>query len=705
MTQSAIVKIHYSAAELASLKLNDLPSTRDGIRLLAERAAWPSIEVTGRGGIRREYAPPPAVMTQIRARAAQQLLAATHGTSVAPSGGTQRDLLPRDLNDKQRQRETARKAVLNAVEKLVAQCRISKESAIAVLRADAAREPAGTAAMMLQAAEDERGRKKQDGADDRIPSIRTIKRWFAQDKQHALAPKKREKDYTVPSWAAAFLGVYQVPQKPSVELAYKAFAAGWDGDPAELPSVHVVRRFLAKIGNVSIEAGRQGPRKLRSMQAFIRRDTSKLLPNDIWTADGHTFDAEVAHPFTGKPFRPEITMVIDLATRMAVGVSIDLAESSLAILECLQSGWLQYGVPAILYTDNGAYKSKIFTDKAVGILGRVGVTPEFRAPYSSQAGGAIERPHRTIWVDAAKKLPTYMGADMDPEAKLRSFKITRKQIAEGATPTGLLAWPIFIGMVHQEIADYNNRPHSAFGRKKSPAQVWLEHVSAGWEPVALNDAEVGHLCRPREMRKVLRCEIALYNNRYFSNALEEFHGEEVQVGYDVMNPDQVWVYDLDGRPICTAQWNANKRDYMPMSRVEQAREQRAAGRIARAQDKIDDALAERNGRPALELDAPVILPGFAPMTRESLNQKAAEMVLVRAEVAPANVGSSWENMDGPARYHAWLELDQRINQGEELTAEEATRHRMYQKSTQFKVVRSQFEANKNASEVGLARVG
>lgn len=47
-----------SAADIAKLGLSGLPSTRDGVRLRAEREGWYSEEKTGLGGIRRVYAIP-----------------------------------------------------------------------------------------------------------------------------------------------------------------------------------------------------------------------------------------------------------------------------------------------------------------------------------------------------------------------------------------------------------------------------------------------------------------------------------------------------------------------------------------------------------------------------------------------------------------------------------------------------------------------
>ncbi|MCW3528635.1 hypothetical protein K6Y52_38335, partial [Burkholderia cenocepacia] len=109
----------------------------------------------------------------------------------------------------------------------------------------------------------------------------------------------------------------------------------------EVPSIHQVRRFLDKLGAVTLQTGRMGSRELKTMLPFIRRTFDKLLPNDIWSGDGHTFDAEVQHPLHGRPFRPEITSIIDVATRRAVGISLDLAESSFAVLDALSTGVLK----------------------------------------------------------------------------------------------------------------------------------------------------------------------------------------------------------------------------------------------------------------------------------------------------------------------------------------------------------------------------
>lgn len=142
-----------------------------------------------------------------------------------------------------------------------------------------------------------------------------------------LAPKQRAT--TIPVWAAALLKVWGQPQKPTLTAALELLPNYLDENVA-CPSYAQAYRFLnEKVGNVDVQKGRMGSRELKNIKGFIRRDTSNLFATDVYTADGHCFDAEIAHPIHGKPFRPEITSIIDVATRRIVGWSVDLSENGI----------------------------------------------------------------------------------------------------------------------------------------------------------------------------------------------------------------------------------------------------------------------------------------------------------------------------------------------------------------------------------------
>ncbi|MBA5605864.1 Mu transposase C-terminal domain-containing protein [Duganella sp. FT3S] len=623
-----IVKQHYSAAELASYALSSVPTTRAALRVKAERERWPFVEVAGQGGIRREYTPPPSVLKEISDKAMKSVVAAVEPRRIKVGPENQ---IPLIATESQALVADARKGVLLALQTLMNRSGYAmKKAARVMLEMAQSGEANPQLVAMLKAARDGRGRQSPDG----LPSVRSLIRFVEYDRSSALTPRHRGRDMSVPDWAPTFLGYYQKPEKPTVEHAYRMFATEWAASQAGgMPSIWQVRRFLDKVGKVTLEMGRMGSHEIKSIKPFIRRTFDTLLPSDVYTADGHRFDAEVQHPLHGQPFRPEITSVLDVATRRAVGWSVGLAESAFAVLDALRDAVVNGGIPAILYVDNGSgYKNELMTDAGTGLMARLGTEMINSLPYNSQARGIIERSHKTIWVNAAKQLPGYIGHDMDRQAKLNTFKLSRKAIkAQKAGETvamPLIGWPGFVEFCKLKVDEYNNSPHRSLakitdpttGRRRhmSPNEAWELAVAKGFEPHTVPDDELRPLFRPQVLRTVHRGEIEVFGNRYASKYLEEFHTDQMRIGYDIHDPEKVWVYDPDGRFVCTAELNGNSRSYIAPSVTDRARDKRLDAKIKRLDVKHDTALRERHGAPALENMESVHIPGFINMTRDEL---------------------------------------------------------------------------------------
>lgn len=599
------MKKHYSVDELFEMELAGLPSSKTGLRKRIETQLWSYIEVPGKGGKngkRREYAPPAEVMAQIKAKATEKLLAET---APAPLPVVAKPALPAvadtafSSTQAQRDCEGARMAVLNAVERLMAESDVSKEAAMTTLLTQAKLPGYEHLAKMFALATDGRG------GSGGLPSSRTIKRWFERRDRHALAPKAVQADMAMPAWLPLFLKFYRQPTKPSVPMAYEAFlhALAAENPLAKVPSIHAVRRALGKVGKVALQEGRKGPRELKNDLPFTRREFLHLPPAAIYTADGHTFDAEVLNPLSGKPFRPEITTVVDVATRRCVGWSVGLAESRFTVLEALSHA-SRTAIGAVWYVDWGkGFENLMMTDQATGLMGRLGMTMKHSRAYNSQAKGASERSHN-IFTRAAKKLATYVGKDMDAEARKAMFHWTRKGIKlhGKVIQSPIQTWDDFKAFIEAEIEAYNNRPHRSLlkftdaagqSRYMTPNEMWALKVREFGEPPKVADDEVAYLFRPQIMRTVRRGEISLFNNVYFSNLLEEFNGETLRVGYDVQDAQWVWVYDDAGRLICRAEWHGNSTSYMPESVIEQALDKRNDEALKRVEQKRENVLAER----------------------------------------------------------------------------------------------------------------
>jgi putative transposase len=344
--------------------------------------------------------------------------------------------------------------------------------------------------------------------------------------------------------------------------------------------------------------------------------------------------------------------------------------------------------------DNGSgYKNKMMSDESTGLCGRLGITIKHSLPYNSQAKGVIERSHQTLWVALAKKLPSYVGAAMDRDARLEHFKLTRRALKQGGVMP-LVPWHIFVELVEAQITEYNARPHRAL-KKLSPNAKRAEFVAQGWAPDRVEAAEIDTLFRPRVERKLMRSEITLFNNIYFARELEEFHGETVHVAYDIHDASRIWVYLPEGQFLCCAEVNGNRQHYMPVPVIEQARQTRAKGRMGRIDAKRVEILEELHGHAPLVLEPGQVMVGgrVIDVVQQGSEVRAqepdalarsADTSVIEAEarvVAPAPVPRSERPAD--ENYADWLALDARIARGEEVSKEEKFWHLSYQRTAQF----------------------
>ena len=511
----------------------------------------------------------------------------------------------------QREILEARAAILSEIDQLV-ETGMSCSKAIARFVGDARKGllPAPVHRLMLQAnarsgikaAERIQGRAAPGipvtGTTGRTLSRSTLYLWLRKRALHglaALAPREVIRGPYVPVWASALLKLYAQPQKPSLQAVMEQLP---DHLPAgiSVPSYGQALRFLNRLTAQARVKGRVGDQGLKALKAYVMRDVSELWPGAVYAADGHRFDAEVAHPRHGRPFRPEITSVIDVYSRKLVGWSVALHEDTWGVLDAARHAFEASGLPDIWYVDNGkGFNNDRWDNDLTGFLARMGVSKRNSLPYNSQARGVIERLHQSLWVRSAKSLESFVGKHMDREARQGHYKLSRADIKHCGKTNRVLSWQDFLTWAQAQVDAYNSRPHSFLPRIRdkatfrrrpmTPAEAWQAGIEQHGALETLSADGEADLYRPYVRRTTRRALVSLFGNRYYHADLEAWHGEQLLVGYDIHDGSKVWVRDREERLIAVAPFEGNKHSFFPVDQLIQAREQKLKTRLNRLQHK------------------------------------------------------------------------------------------------------------------------
>ena len=438
------------------------------------------------------------------------------------------------------------------------------------------------------------------------------------------------------------------------------------------------RRALDKFGksheaNTALIKARFAPGAQRDAQLpFKFRDTIVLKANDVAMIDGHTFKAKVRHPDHGAPFAPELTVTLDAKTRMVTGWSVNLSENVRAVGDALRHAVGQWGVPAILYGDNGAGETAKQMDCPIdGFCARLGIDHRTGIAGKPQGHGGIERLWQTVGINCARNFATYQGKDVDggtfrkvaAELQKEQRAVRRAQqtgevvVLSNKVPT----WQQFIDAVEKAVHEYNHEhrhrklPKRADGKHMTPAEAWAADYKVE-EQVLLSQLELRMMFMPAVLRTAKRGQVTFFNQTYAAPELmrRDVDGHEVSVRYDIHDPSFVLVYTLGGEYVCEAKFEASRRDFFPTPVIDMAREKRVKAAVKRREQQIDLALRELQPtvQPAQfslpEPDAPflVVQPNAEALSPSLLPSSSTD------EVAQAASGRPF--FDAPSDRYEWL---------------------------------------------------
>lgn len=632
------LKTHYTAQELALLRLPGLPETRPGIAARAKKHQWISRSRSGRGG-GIEYSVdslPITAQEALRDQFYQSILTTISDDCEVPrknSSVKPRDelvlirqcpaLLEREvgsLTAKQKEIADARAVLAMEVEKL-RDAGMSRTAAVNYISIESRK---GTLpAHLLKAAEMANARK---GSSRAGVGTRSLQEWLTifestkpgVERMAMLAPGhlKAKKPEQI-TWLPAFLAHWRNRKGPSLREAYRDFQAEWavvyadqPAIAAICPSYDAVRRAMEKLPRREKARGRVSGSAALAYECFQKRDWSQMPVNGCWIADGKSLEMKVAHPDHGRPFTPELTLIIDGRTRFITGWSLALSESVIAVADAYRYAMRHFGKPLFVYSDNGGGETNKTLDADVtGIFSRLGIEHPTSIPGRPQSRGIIERLNKGVPRRVAMQFDTFSGDSADREhvritSRAIQSAVTAQENGRELTPVQraalgkLPSWQQLLDAIAEEVDAYNNgHEHRELpkrnGRHMTPAayrRTVLE--TEGDEIEYLTDVELREAFMPEMVRTAQRGWLRLFNNDYFSEELIQVDSEEVRVAFDIHDPQSVIVRRMDGSYVCSAIWNGNKRAAIPVSAMEVAQEKRRQRRLNRIEDKRQEIEAE-----------------------------------------------------------------------------------------------------------------
>lgn len=492
-----------------------------------------------------------------------------------------------------------------------------------------------------------------------LPSKATLKRYIEKAKTGdvaELAPGwvgRQRKEY---GWELRAQRLYASPQKRMRStVALMLRKEGW----SDATDSRVARYLRTLPSNATETApGRVGQHFYKqNIKPHVVRDASVLPVGLVYQGDGHTCDFYVAHPATGKPFRPELTPWLDVRSQYPVSWWLSESESAHTTLFSLSAALVDHDhVPAFAHTDPGSgFTARMIDHKVSGWLARFDIEAITALPGNARGKGLMEGWFHWFEERCGKQFETYCGHCRTDDALRRlEHNIARGKIY-------LPSWDEGVKAIRDYMESYKHTPKASLG-DRTPAEVWRE-----LERVPLvTPAEA--IVRPREIRKVVRWGVELHNRLYRAAELAQYEGREVLVEYSVANDAQVWILDKEGRWICDAVL-VQKQPWLPASRIEEAKQRRLEGQKKRLQRHLDEA--EARSRMPIET-ASLVQQIAAPVDVEAIQADVAEQIEQQAQHA-------WDTPEH--RFSRWLELDA---QRDSLSDHDAMWLRSYEGTSEFR---------------------
>lgn len=543
------MKQWYTAGELADLNLPSVPSTKRGVNLAADREDWRNRLAAdgsplarhrkGRGG-GWEYH---VSLLPEAARAALAARAITVGGDTSAQAARERGLArAAGLDSRPQRRAEARAALVQACRQYI------REGGLPVERG----------LFLFVEAYNAGELPVEDWITAAVPrtSRGSLRNWAKQLEGGGLArlagnygnrrgSGKIDADPAMRDLVEGMLQAY-----PHASSAHVMDALRARFPDAELPTLRSVQRYLQgwRAENAQVFAAVANPDAWRSRFLAAPGSAAEHVVrlNQVWE-----LDSTIADLMLSDGRRHAIIAAIDVHSRR-LKLLVDRTSRAAGIAALLRRALLDWGVPEIVKTDNGAdYTSRHVT----GVLAALDVAQQLCPPFAPDRKPFVERALKTFLHDLVELLPGFVGHNVAERQAIEARKSFADRLMKGgervdATQLSAAELQAFCDRWCAE--RYAHKPHGGL-KGRTPFEV-----AAGWQGgvrrIADERALDVLLSAPADdgWRTVRKKGIQLGGHWYDDPALGGLEGQRVRVLCDEADAGHLYVFDDAGRFVCKA---------------------------------------------------------------------------------------------------------------------------------------------------------
>ena len=234
--------------------------------------------------------------------------------------------------------------------------------------------------------------------------------------------------------------------------------------------------------------------------------------NDIWQAD----TSPVMRIKINNSSQPvHLLHIIDDASRLIVGYALSFADNAIVFQDTLKKAVKTFGIPKILYVDNG----KTYSNKQLSLIcANLGIQLIHAKPYSPRGKGKVERCFRTVQDKFFNTLDWNTFSDIDQLLNMYSDFLC---------------------------SSYQNSIHSALN--ESPRDRFIKDFD---NIKRKSDDYIDECFLHTDSRKVRNDATISFCNRFYE-VPQEFINKTIVIKYKPSVFDELFIYDNSNQRICS----------------------------------------------------------------------------------------------------------------------------------------------------------